>query len=206
MVLCYYFIKVISMLFGYMRVSTKAQNLESQLQQLIHYGCKEENIYADKISGTVKERPALDKLFMLLRPGDSVVVTRMDRLGRSVRDLLDLVALFKEKQVNLKFIKEQINTESTAGKFTFHLFAAIAEFQREIIVERVKEGVENAKSKNIQFGRKFMFTEEHQKRIYQESLKKDCFGIPISSAHLAQQFNCSRNTIFRIKKKFRNTV
>lgn len=136
---------------GYARVSTMDQNLDLQFNELTNYGCT--TIYQEKISGKNTERPELKKLLTSLRKGDQVVVWKLDRLGRSLRDLVDLVALFHEQEVNFVSLHDHIDTTTATGRFTFNIFASLAEFEREIIRERTKAGLDAAKARGRKGGR-----------------------------------------------------
>jgi DNA invertase Pin-like site-specific DNA recombinase len=136
---------------GYARVSTQDQKLELQLDALAHHGC--EQIYREKKSGKTKDRPELEKMIGQLREGDTVVVWKLDRLGRSLRDLIDLVAEFQRRGVNFVSLQDGINTSTSTGRFTFNIFASLAEFEREIIRERTRAGLEAAKARGKRGGR-----------------------------------------------------
>lgn len=114
-------------------------------------GC--ELIFEEKISGKSKERPELERMISKLRKGDVVVVWKLDRLGRSLRDLIDLVSCFKEQCVEFVSIQDSINTATATGRFTFNIFASLAEFEREIISERTKAGLTAARSRGRSGGR-----------------------------------------------------
>ena len=136
---------------GYARVSTQDQNLTLQIDALQSAGC--ELIFEEKISGKSKERPQLEKMIHKLRKGDVVVVWKLDRLGRSLRDLIDLVSGFKDQDVEFVSIQDSINTATATGRFTFNIFASLAEFEREIISERTKAGLTAARSRGRAGGR-----------------------------------------------------
>jgi len=136
---------------GYARVSTADQNLDLQFNALTEYGCTK--IYQEKISGKNTDRPELKKLLKHLRKGDQVVVWKLDRLGRSLRDLVDLVALFHEQEVNFVSLHDHIDTTTATGRFTFNIFASLAEFEREIIRERTKAGLDAARARGRKGGR-----------------------------------------------------
>jgi DNA invertase Pin-like site-specific DNA recombinase len=136
---------------GYARVSTTDQNLDLQSNALTEYGCT--TIYKEKISGKNTDRPELKKLLESLRKGDQVVVWKLDRLGRSLRDLVDLVAMFNEKGVNFISLHDHIDTTTATGRFTFNIFASLAEFEREIIRERTKAGLVAARARGKKGGR-----------------------------------------------------
>ncbi|RNL51665.1 recombinase family protein [Pedobacter jejuensis] len=136
---------------GYARVSTADQNLDLQFNALTEYGCT--TIYQEKISGKNTDRPELKNLLATLRKGDQVVVWKLDRLGRSLRDLVDLVAVFNEKGVNFISLHDHINTTTATGRFTFNIFASLAEFEREIIRERTNAGLVAARARGKKGGR-----------------------------------------------------
>ena len=136
---------------GYARVSTADQNLDLQFNALTDYGCT--TIYQEKISGKNTDRPELKNLLATLRKDDQVVVWKLDRLGRSLRDLVDLVAVFNEKGVNFVSLHDHIDTTTATGRFTFNIFASLAEFEREIIRERTKAGLVAARARGKKGGR-----------------------------------------------------
>ena len=133
------------MLIGYARVSTLEQNLDLQKDDLERAGCEE--VIVDKISGSVAARPGLEKLKTILRKGDTVVVWRLDRLGRSLKDLIDWIAYFDEQQVTFKSLKESLDTSTSSGKLVFHIFGALAEFERNLIKERTMAGLAAARAR-----------------------------------------------------------
>lgn len=139
------------MIFGYARVSTDDQNLDAQTDALTGAGAA--RIYADKISGGTRKRPELDKLFEQLREGDVVIVAKYERLARSLRDLLDIVEAIKERGAGFRSLAEDIDTTTPAGRLVFHVFASIAQFERERISERTKEGLEAARKRGRIGGR-----------------------------------------------------
>lgn len=138
------------MLIGYARVSTIDQNTNLQTDALKAAGCKK--IFIDKMSGTKSERPELTKLKEQLREGDTLVVWRLDRLGRSLKDLIDWINYLDSQKVSLKSLQESIDTGTSTGKLVFHIFGALAEFERNLIVERTKAGL--AAARGIKGGRK----------------------------------------------------
>jgi DNA invertase Pin-like site-specific DNA recombinase len=139
------------MIIGYARVSTSDQNLDGQTDTLTGAGV--ERIFSDKITGTARNRPELDRLFEQLRPGDVVVVTKYDRLARSLKDLLEIVDSIQAKGAGFKSLGEDIDTTTPAGRLVFHVFASIAQFERERIVERTKEGLAAARKRGRVGGR-----------------------------------------------------
>lgn len=129
------------MLIGYVRVSTNDQNTDLQRNALNCAGC--ELIFEDKISGTKSERPGLKKLLRTLSAGDTLVVWKLDRLGRSMRHLVVLVEELRERGINFRSLTDSIDTSTPMGRFFFHVMGALAEMERELIVERTKAGLES---------------------------------------------------------------
>lgn len=139
------------MIIGYARISTDDQNLDSQLDALKVAGAG--RIFSDKISGSMRKRPELDRLLDQVRDGDVIVVTKYDRLARSLRDLLDIVETIKERGAGFRSLAEDIDTTTPAGRLIFHVFASIAQFERERISERTKEGLDAARKRGRVGGR-----------------------------------------------------
>lgn len=138
-------------IFGYARVSTEQQNLDRQLDALNKYGV--DIIFNEKMTGTKRNRPELSKMLDRLTEGDTVVVESLSRLGRSTKDLIELVDLFEKKNVHFVSLKEQIDTSSPTGKFLFTLMSAISQFERDVIAERTKEGLRSARARGRLGGR-----------------------------------------------------
>jgi len=139
------------LIIGYARVSTEDQSLDGQLDALKAAGA--ERIFADKITGTSRSRPELDRLLDQLRQGDVITVTKCDRLARSLRDLLDIVDTIQAHGAGFRSLAEDIDTTTPAGRLVFHVFASIAHFERERISERTKEGLEAARKRGRVGGR-----------------------------------------------------
>ncbi|MDR6352602.1 recombinase family protein [Pantoea sp. SORGH_AS_0659] len=139
------------MLIGYARVSTDDQHLDLQRDALTQVGC--ERIYEDTVSGAQAEREGLARLINALRPGDTVVVWRLDRLGRSLKNLLQLVERLDGLCVGLRSLQESIDTTSSGGRLVFHLFGALAEFERNLVRERTQAGLSAARQRGRQGGR-----------------------------------------------------
>jgi DNA invertase Pin-like site-specific DNA recombinase len=139
------------MLIGYARISTQDQTLALQQDALAKAGC--EQIFTDTVSGTKAERKGLTEALSHLRSGDTLVVWRLDRLGRSLRHLIDTVTMLHEKGIGFKSLQENIDTTTSGGKLVFHIFGALAEFEREIIRERTQAGLASARSRGKVGGR-----------------------------------------------------
>jgi len=139
------------MIIGYARVSTDDQKLEAQLDALEAAGA--ERVYADKITGSARTRPQLDLMIDQLRDGDVVTVTKYDRLARSLKDLLDIVEEIGARGAGFRSLAEDIDTTTSAGRLVFHVFASIAQFERERISERTREGLDAARKRGRVGGR-----------------------------------------------------
>lgn len=136
---------------GYARVSTDDQELANQRAELTAAGCS--RLFAEKITGTRRDRPELARLLDHLRPGDVVTVTRLDRLARSTRDLLDIAEQIQEAGAGLRSLAEPwADTTSPAGRMVLTVFAGIAEFERSLIIDRTRSGRQAAKAKGVKFG------------------------------------------------------
>ena len=141
------------MLIGYARVSKHEQNLDLQIDALKQAGC--EKIFKDKISTLKEERPGLKAALDYLRPnkGDVLVVWKLDRLGRTLKELIEQIADFNENEIGFKSLKETIDTTTPTGKLVFHIFAALAEFERDMIHERTRAGLDAARARGHMGGR-----------------------------------------------------
>jgi DNA invertase Pin-like site-specific DNA recombinase len=180
------------MLIGYARVSTQDQNLELQINALSDFGCAK--IFKEKVSGKNKDRPELNNLLGQLRSGDTVVVWKLDRLGRSIKDLIHLVELFKSSEVNFVSVTDSIDTSTAMGRFTFNIFASLAQFEREIIRERTNAGLSAARAKGRKGGRPSGLSKEKVKVAEKIKLLFDS-GRDI--ADIKETFKVSQATIYR---------
>lgn len=145
------------MLIGYARVSTQDQNLDLQRQALTAAGCSK--IYEDTISGARAERPGLARALDALREGDTLVVWKLDRLGRTVKGLVDLVEGLHSKGVQFRSLTDNIDTSSPSGRFFFHVMASLAQMERELIAERTRAGLQAARKAGRIGGRKRKMTD-----------------------------------------------
>lgn len=141
------------MLIGYARVSTHEQTLDLQLDALLKAGCREDKTYTDTISSAKADRPGLRQALDQLRAGDTLVVWRLDRLGRSLQELITLVGGIRAKGAEFKSLTENMDTATSGGKLVFHFFGALAEFERDIIRERTRAGLEAARARGRKGGR-----------------------------------------------------
>jgi DNA invertase Pin-like site-specific DNA recombinase len=184
------FLAQCSMIIGYARVSTEDQNLDGQLDALKAAGA--EKIIADKVTGTARSRPELDRLLDQLRLGDVITVTKYDRLARSLRDLLDIVDTIQAHGAGFRSLAEDIDTTTPAGRLVFHVFASIAQFERERISERTKEGLESARKRGRVGGRPPALSVT-QKAEVRRMRDEDLRPLP----EIAQLFRVSVKTIRR---------
>lgn len=145
------------MLIGYARVSTQDQNLELQLDALTKAGCQK--VFEDTISGTRADRPGLGKALDMLREGDTLVVWKLDRLGRSVKQLVELVSALHKQNIQFKSLTDSIDTGTPSGRFFFHVMASLAEMERDLIVERTRAGLDVARQLGRKGGRKPKMTD-----------------------------------------------
>ena len=182
------------MLIGYARVSTFEQNLDLQKDALTKLGC--ERIIEETASGKDTERVGLNSIKEILRKGDTLVVWRLDRLGRSLKDLIEWVNYLDEKGIAFKSIQESIDTSSTTGKLIFHIFGALAEFERNLIRERTQAGLAAARARGRLGGRPNSLDTEKQQTVAQ--LYKDG-KLPIME--ICKMFNISKPTLYKYVKQ-----
>jgi len=183
------FEKGINMLIGYARVSTNEQNLESQIDLLNQAGC--EKIFSDKISGSRKDRPGLQQAISHFRPGDTLIVLKLDRLGRGLKNLIKLVEDLEKKGIHFQSLTEGINTSTPGGKFFFHILGALAQMERELLIERTQIGLKAARKRGRIGGRPRKMTsskvESAEKLLIQ--------GVP--AKEIAKNLNISLPTLYR---------
>ncbi|WP_347888442.1 recombinase family protein [Nitrosomonas europaea] len=178
---------------GYARVSTDDQNLDLQFDALHKAGIGDDCLYSDTASGKDAERKELAACLKALREGDTLVVWRLDRLGRSLPDLVRIVGKLEQKGVSFESLTEKIETSSAAGKLVFHVFAALAEFERNLIRERTRAGLAAARARGRAGGRKPKLTEAQIKEINE---MVDAQKLPIG--RIAELYGVSRTTIYKV--------
>lgn len=175
--------------YGYARVSTAEQILDRQLDMLSKYGV--DRIYSEKMTGTRRDRPELQRMLTDLDKGDTVVVESLSRLGRSTKNLIELMELFNDKGVNLVSLKENINTTTPTGKLLFTLISAISQFERDCLAERTKEGLAAARARGRKGGRPKKSSSTIEKAIKLYNSKE------YSIAEINELTGVSRSTLYR---------
>ncbi|APD84800.1 DNA invertase [Alteromonas sp. Mex14] len=173
---------------GYARVSTDEQSDSAQLDALQEAGC--ERVYQEKGSGKSRQRPELDRMIDSLRAGDVVVVQRLDRLGRSLKDLIELLDGFKQQDVQFISLNESIDTTTAVGELAFHMIGSIAQFERRLISERTKAGLAAARARGRKGGRKAKLSVLDIKKAQAMLLDPE-----MTKAEVARHFGVSRPTL-----------
>lgn len=178
-----------NMVYGYARVSTRQQDLSRQLDLLDRYECNK--IYTEKISGVRANRPELNKLKKRVKENDKIIIESFSRLGRSTKDLIDLVYFFEKKGVKVISIKENFDTQTPQGKLMMTVFQAFSQFERDIIVERTKEGLESARARGNIGGRPRIDPAliQHALHLYQKERK--------AVVDICAQTGLKRSTFYR---------
>jgi DNA invertase Pin-like site-specific DNA recombinase len=181
------------MLIGYARVSTLEQTVTPQIDELTRAGCQQ--IFRDQASGAKSERPGLQEALDFLREGDSLVVWRLDRLGRSLKHLLETVSVLEERGIGFHSLQESIDTTTSGGRLIFHIFGALAEFERNLIRERTLAGLRAARARGRNGGRPKSLNDTKIQlayRLYDEkgqSIKEICQILGISKPTLYSYLN-----------------
>jgi DNA invertase Pin-like site-specific DNA recombinase len=177
---------------GYARVSTVGQSLEAQIQQLTDHGC--DSIFQEKISGAKVDRPQLTKLLPTLKAGDTLVVTRLDRLARSTFDLLNILKSTAAKEAHFLSLSEPwANTSTAIGKLMLTVLSGVAEFERDLIALRTSDGRERAKKAGVKFGPKPKLSSHQIEEVRQRKERGE------SCRFLARSYGVSPNTISRVR-------
>lgn len=176
------------MIIGYARVSTQDQNAELQTDALKQAGCQE--IFIEKMTGTHRLRPELSSCLRTLRKGDTLVVWRMDRLARSLKDLVEIIEDLHKREVGFRSLTESIDTTSASGKLIFHIFGALAEFEHSLILERTKAGLASARARGRLGGRRPSMSSQDVKKA--AAMLSDPL---MTKAEVADHFKVSRTTL-----------
>ena len=177
-------------LIGYARVSTSDQNLELQLDALKEASCR--RVFEETASGANKARPQLSEALDFLRPGDTLVVWKLDRLARSVQQLIEVIEQLHKRSCGFRSLTEAIDTTTAGGRLIFHIFGALAEFERSIIRERTMAGLEAARSRGRKGGRPRLMTDESL--IVAQALLRD--GV-LTVRDIAKQIGVSEPTLYK---------
>ena len=179
---------------GYCRISTPEQDLSLQVDALNAAGCK--RIFQDVASGAKDDRPELNRLFDILRAGDELVVWRLDRLGRSLRHLINIVESLREQNVGFLSLTENFDTSTNGGRLIFNIFASLADFERELIRERTKAGLESARARGRKGGRPRKLNSNQVRTLKAMYDSRDH-----SLSEIARTFNISRPTVYKYLEK-----
>lgn len=174
---------------GYARVSTTDQNTDLQREALKRAGC--EQIFEDQVSGAVKKRPGLEKALSLIGAGDVLVVWRLDRLGRSLPHLIEVIGALGERGAGFRSLTESIDTTTAGGRLVFHMMGALAEFERSLIQERTKAGLDAARSRGVKGGRPKVLTKA------QVSHARKLIDAGESPTAVAKSLGVGRSTLYR---------
>ena len=185
------------MLIGYARVSTQDQDPALQLNSLAEEGC--ERVFKEKASGAQRDRPELIRILDIARKGDIIVVWKLDRLARSLKQLIETVEALGERGVGFRSVTENIDTTTPGGKLVFHLFGALAEFERGIIRERTMAGLDAARASGKTLGAKPKLTEKDL-----SAAKAMLAGGELTVAEVAEKLGVSRPTLYRYLPKARS--
>ena len=176
-------------LFGYARVSTSQQSIDIQVKALREEGVESHRIFTDKVSGSDLDRPGLSLLQLKVEIGDVILVKKLDRLGRDTADMIQLIKDFDENGVAVRFLDDGISTEGTMGKMVVTILSAVAQAERERILERTNEGRLEAKAKGVRFGRKPKIDSERVLQLHHEGL---------GATQIARQMQIGRSTVYKV--------
>ncbi len=179
------------MLIGYARISTASQSLDLQIKALKEAGC--DQIFSDIASGAKSTRPGLSDAQMVLRKGDVLVVWKLDRLGRSIPHLIESINDLNNKGIGFRSLQEAIDTQTSGGKLIFHIFSALAEFERDIIRERTNAGLEAARARGKKGGRPKLMEETKSIRLLKQMHNDPSYSIN----DICKTFSISRSTFYR---------
>jgi len=184
-------------LFGYARVSTSEQSLEIQKQALKQAGVIESRIFSDKTTGSNLEREGLRSLMVKVEEGDAVLITKLDRLGRDTADMISLINYFDKIKVGVRFLDDGISTEGSTGKMVITILSAVAQAERQRILERTNEGRLEAKIKGVKFGAKRRIDRKQLLQYHEQG---------IIGTSLAKKMSISRAAVYKILKEERSNV
>lgn len=176
-------------LFGYARVSTSQQSLDVQMKALKAEGVRANRIFTDKVSGSHLNRDGLQMLRVKVEEGDVILVKKLDRLGRDTADMIQLIKEFDELGVAIRFLDDGISTEGTMGKMVVTILSAVAQAERQRILERTNEGRLEAKAKGVKFGRKPTVDKTRVRSLYEQGN---------GASEIARQMKIGRSTVYKV--------
>lgn len=172
-------------------MSTVGQSLDTQIDKLTTFGC--EKVFQEKRSGASREkREAVNAALEFCREGDVLVITKLDRLARSMFDLQDITKTLDRKGVDFIVLDQSIDTTTPAGRLTFHLLGAVAEFERDLIAERRNEGIVKAKERGVKFGRREKLSDSQVQEL------RTAYGVGEARQELMKRFDISKSTFYRL--------
>ena len=177
--------------FGYARVSTSQQSLDVQVKSLEEAGVRSDRIFTDKVSGSHMDREGLKLLRVKVEEGDLILVKKLDRLGRDTADMIQLIKEFDEMGVAIRFLDDGISTEGTMGKMVVTILSAVAQAERQRILERTNEGRLEAKAKGIKFGRKRSIDRARVKELHEAG---------VGATDIAKKMGIGRSTVYKLLK------
>lgn len=191
-------VKIAAMRIGYGRVSTVEQHPDAQLDALTAAGC--EHVFCDRASGRLAARPELDKALLIARAGDQLVITKLDRLGRSLAHLIELSKDLSDRGIDLIVLDQGVDTSTPAGRLFFHLLAAIAEFERELLSERTRDGLAAARARGRTGGQKPKLGQRQRQlahTMYNETSHDGRRAHTVAHIATEPELGVSRSTIYR---------
>lgn len=186
------------MIYGYARISTADQSLDRQLLELKKFNC--DQIITDKISGSKFIRTGLDSLLATLISGDTVVVTQLDRLGRSLKELLALIEQWEKQNINFVAINQGLDTRTSTGKLIFSILGAVAEFERNLLIERTNQGLTVARAKGKLLGRKPSLNYSQKEHL------KELLISGKTNKQIAEILNISESTLYRYRSALKSLI
>ena len=176
-------------LFGYARVSTSQQSLDVQLKALKEAGVRENRIFSDKATGSNLNRSGLELLRLKVEEGDAILIKKLDRLGRNTEDMITLIKEFDAMGVSIRFLDDGISTEGTMGKMVVTILSAVADAERQRILERTNEGRLEAKAKGVRFGRKPSVDRKAVRSLHAQG---------VGATEIANRLKIGRSTVYKI--------
>ncbi len=182
-------------LFGYARISTSQQSLKTQIQALIDAGVKPSRIFTDKKSGSHMEREGLHLLKLKVEEGDVILIKKLDRLGRDTADMIQLIKEFDQLAVSIRFLDDGISTEGTMGKMIVTILSAVAQAERQRILERTNEGRLEAKVKGVKLGRKRTIDRNRLKELHAKGM---------GATAIAREMRIGRSTVYKLLNEDRS--